>query len=337
MQLAEAEIRPRKPLFHLATAEAILARGAGGDRRPTSRSRPAGRAALARRAAPDPGRRAQERRGRADGDRQGPPLRAEPRCRRGRDHPRRSTIFATREVYPVDNPSGAETISIAAVGGYGRGTLAPGSDIDLLFILPYKQTPWGEQVTEYILYMLWDLGQKVGHAVRSVDECLRMAKSDMTVRTATLEARYLTGDRALFDQLEQALRGRDHAQDRPRVHRRQDGRARRAPQADGQYALRGRAQRQGRQGRAARPQHAVLDRQVLLPRQDRRRAGRQGRALGRRVPPVPARRGFPLGDPLQPPLPHRPRRRQADLRPPARARRSASASPTAPACSASSG
>ncbi|KAB8313988.1 bifunctional uridylyltransferase/uridylyl-removing protein, partial [Tolypothrix campylonemoides VB511288] len=92
-------------------------------------------------------------------------------------------------------------ISIAAVGGYGRGTLAPGSDIDLLFILPYKQTPWGEQITEYILYMLWDLGQKVGHAVRSVDDCIRMARSDMTVRTATLEARYLTGDRKLFDEL----------------------------------------------------------------------------------------------------------------------------------------
>ena len=56
-----------------------------------------------------------------------------------------------------------EAIALSAVGGYGRGTLAPGSDIDLLFILPYKQTPWGEQVTEYILYMLWDLGQKVGH------------------------------------------------------------------------------------------------------------------------------------------------------------------------------
>jgi len=110
-------------------------------------------------------------------------------------------LFAVRDVYPVDNPSGAEAISIAAVGGYGRGTLAPGSDIDLLFILPYKQTPWGEQVTEYILYMLWDLGQKVGHAVRSVDECLRMARSDMTVRTATLEARYLTGDQKLFETL----------------------------------------------------------------------------------------------------------------------------------------
>lgn len=109
--------------------------------------------------------------------------------------------FATTRVYPVDNPSGAEAIALSAVGGYGRGTLAPGSDIDLLFILPYKQTPWGEQVTEYILYMLWDLGQKVGHAVRSVDECIRMARADMTVRTATLEARFLTGDKSLFDNL----------------------------------------------------------------------------------------------------------------------------------------
>jgi [protein-PII] uridylyltransferase len=112
-------------------------------------------------------------------------------------------LFATQRVYPVDNPSGAEAIALSAVGGYGRGTLAPGSDIDLLFILPYKQTPWGEQVTEYILYMLWDLGQKVGHAVRSVEECIRMARADMTVRTATLEARFLTGDKTLFDNLVQ--------------------------------------------------------------------------------------------------------------------------------------
>ncbi len=110
--------------------------------------------------------------------------------------------FATEQVYPVDNPSRAETLALAAVGGYGRGTLAPGSDIDLLFILPYKQTPWGESVTEYILYLLWDLGQKVGHAVRSVDECLHMAKTDMTVRTATLEARFLTGDEQMFLTLE---------------------------------------------------------------------------------------------------------------------------------------
>ena len=111
--------------------------------------------------------------------------------------------FASEHVYPVQNPSEAETLSIAAVGGYGRGTLAPGSDIDLLFILPYKQTPWGESVTEYVLYLLWDLGQKVGHAVRSVDECLRMANADMTVRTATLEARYISGNKDLFKELQE--------------------------------------------------------------------------------------------------------------------------------------
>ena len=110
-------------------------------------------------------------------------------------------IFATEHVYPDANPSEAEAVALAAVGGYGRATLAPGSDIDLLFILPYKQTPWGEQITEYILYLLWDLGQKVGHAVRSIDDCIRMSKADMTVRTATLEARFLTGQRQLFDKM----------------------------------------------------------------------------------------------------------------------------------------
>lgn len=107
--------------------------------------------------------------------------------------------FATKYVYPAKKGDEVEVIALAAVGGYGRATLAPGSDIDLLFILPRQQTPRGEQITEYVLYMLWDLGQKVGHAVRSLDECLKMAKSDMTVRTATLEARFLTGDKALFE------------------------------------------------------------------------------------------------------------------------------------------
>jgi len=110
--------------------------------------------------------------------------------------------FAIHHVYRVKNPSAAERMSIAAVGGYGRGTLAPGSDIDLLFILPYKQTPWGEQVVEYILYMLWDLGFKVGHATRNIDECIRLARSDMTIRTAILEARYIWGDEPLFAELE---------------------------------------------------------------------------------------------------------------------------------------
>ncbi|MEP3430058.1 MAG: [protein-PII] uridylyltransferase [Roseibium sp.] len=111
--------------------------------------------------------------------------------------------FALHHVYRVTNPSAAERMSVAAVGGYGRGTLAPGSDIDLLFVLPYKQTPWGEQVVEYILYMLWDLGFKVGHATRNIDECIRLAKTDMTIRTAILEARYIWGDKPLFNELVQ--------------------------------------------------------------------------------------------------------------------------------------
>ncbi|TYC54074.1 [protein-PII] uridylyltransferase [Rhodobacterales bacterium] len=110
--------------------------------------------------------------------------------------------FAVQHVYPVKNPSTAERMSVAAVGGYGRGTLAPGSDIDLLFVLPYKQTPWGEQVVEYILYMLWDLGFKVGHATRNIEECIRLSRSDMTIRTAILEARYIWGDEALYQELE---------------------------------------------------------------------------------------------------------------------------------------
>ncbi len=109
---------------------------------------------------------------------------------------------ATTILYPADNPSRSERMSIAAVGGYGRGMLAPGSDTDILFVLPYKQTAWGESVAEAILYILWDLGLKVGHATRSVDECLRQARADFTIRTSILEARYLAGDRALFDDLQ---------------------------------------------------------------------------------------------------------------------------------------
>jgi len=108
---------------------------------------------------------------------------------------------ATRHLYRSPIPSGAERMAVVATGGYGRGLMAPESDIDLLFILPYKQTAWGEQVAEAILYCLWDMGLKVGHATRSIDESIRQARGDMTIRTAILETRFLTGDRALYDEL----------------------------------------------------------------------------------------------------------------------------------------
>ena len=109
----------------------------------------------------------------------------------------------TQHLYPLANPSKGERLALVAVGGYGRGEMAPHSDVDLLFLLPYKLTPHSEQVIEAVLYPLWDLGFKVGQATRSIDECLRLAKDDFTIRTALLEARFLWGDQALFVDLKQ--------------------------------------------------------------------------------------------------------------------------------------
>src|SRR5258708_5544739 len=109
----------------------------------------------------------------------------------------------TESIYPIANPTEGEKMAIVAVGGYGRGEMAPFSDIDLLFLLPYKQTPHSEQVIESLLYTLWDLGLKVGQATRSVADCIPYAKADLTIRTALLEARYVWGEQALFTELKQ--------------------------------------------------------------------------------------------------------------------------------------
>ena len=114
--------------------------------------------------------------------------------------------FAYERVYPVANPTEGEKQAIVAVGGYGRGELAPQSDIDLLFLSNWKLTPHAEQIVEFLLYTLWDLGLKVGHATRSIDECIRLAKSDLTIRTSLLEARYLWGDAGLYRSLRQKFR-----------------------------------------------------------------------------------------------------------------------------------
>ena len=114
--------------------------------------------------------------------------------------------FTTTHVIRASNPTQGERLAVAAVGGYGRGALAPYSDLDLLFLRPWKATAYVEGVIEYMLYALWDLGLKVGHASRTVDECLRTARSDMSVRTSLLDARRLTGDRPLFDEFKRRYR-----------------------------------------------------------------------------------------------------------------------------------
>lgn len=108
---------------------------------------------------------------------------------------------ATQYIYRLSNPTPEEKLSLVAVGGYGRGELAPSSDVDLLFLFPYKQTSWCEQVIEFVLYMLWDLGLKVGHSTRTVSECIRLAKKDTTIQTALLEARYVWGDQDMFKEM----------------------------------------------------------------------------------------------------------------------------------------
>ena len=93
--------------------------------------------------------------------------------------------IVTEYMFPLVSPTKGEYISVVALGGYARAEMAPYSDIDLLFLTPYKQTAWGENVIETILYLLWDLGLKVGHSVRNIDECLRIAKTDITARTVS--------------------------------------------------------------------------------------------------------------------------------------------------------
>ena len=101
---------------------------------------------------------------------------------------------------------GSGPLSVAATGGYGRGVLAPFSDIDLLFLTEAEPSQQVLRVIEYMLYFLWDLGLKVGHATRSIDDCLVEGGKDTTIRTAMLDARYLAGDTALFGDFHRRFR-----------------------------------------------------------------------------------------------------------------------------------
>nr|WP_295739150.1 [protein-PII] uridylyltransferase [uncultured Acidocella sp.] len=115
-----------------------------------------------------------------------------------------SALFAyTLRMLP---PGPKDRLAMAATGGYGRATLAPFSDIDLLFLTGGTPSASMNKAVEFILYMLWDLGLKVGHATRTVSECLAEAKADVTIRTSMLDARCLTGDRALFADFQTAFR-----------------------------------------------------------------------------------------------------------------------------------
>ena len=113
--------------------------------------------------------------------------------------------LAKETFHPAPTSTNAERLAVIAVGGYGRGEMALHSDVDLLFLTPYKMTVWAESVIETMLYILWDLRLKVGHASRNIRDCIRLGTEDFTIRTAMLEQRYLCGNDALATELEEKL------------------------------------------------------------------------------------------------------------------------------------
>src|SRR5262249_25453765 len=92
-------------------------------------------------------------------------------------------------------------VALVAVGGYGRGELCPYSDLDVWLLVPRGKTsdPRAQAIAEAMLYPLWDLRMEVGHAVRSVEESIDLAREDLTACTALLDARFLDGDRAIWE------------------------------------------------------------------------------------------------------------------------------------------
>jgi [protein-PII] uridylyltransferase len=95
---------------------------------------------------------------------------------------------------------------VVALGGYGRSELHPSSDIDLMVVHDGELSPYVQRITQELLYTLWDLGLQVGHSLRSLEDCVAMAGTDLPSRTSMQEARFLVGDRALFGRFQRVLR-----------------------------------------------------------------------------------------------------------------------------------
>ena len=128
----------------------------------------------------------------------------------GGDSVRAHASFMDELVQTIVRFAGAEAeaagltptpLVVVALGGYGRGELHPSSDIDVMVVYDGELSPYVQRVMQELLYTLWDLGLKVGHATRTVEESIRYAERDHTIRTALLEARYVWGDTALYDEM----------------------------------------------------------------------------------------------------------------------------------------
>ena len=105
-----------------------------------------------------------------------------------------------------------EGFCLAAVGGYGRGELFPGSDVDVLLLLPHEPSAAEQATLEAWVQACWDVGLEIGHSVRTVDACITEAEADITVETNLLEARRVWGAAGLFDAFGRRFQARFDAQ-----------------------------------------------------------------------------------------------------------------------------
>ncbi len=121
------------------------------------------------------------------------------------DHLLQTLFRASEAEYFERNPSLDQRMALLAVGGYGREDLAPFSDLDVVFLHPWKKGPYSENVAERILYALWDAHLDVGFSHRTVEQCADLAVEDVKVRTAMLDARLVIGDEDLAARCRRAI------------------------------------------------------------------------------------------------------------------------------------
>ncbi|MDA1272635.1 MAG: [protein-PII] uridylyltransferase [Verrucomicrobia bacterium] len=117
-------------------------------------------------------------------------------------------ILEALQNQPLKERSQQKPVALVAIGGYGRGELNPRSDIDIMFLhtsqftARSKPDPYLTAITDGLLYTLWDIGLKVGHSVRTVEDCVQVATGDMLSQTSLIEARLIAGDRQLFERMQ---------------------------------------------------------------------------------------------------------------------------------------